>query len=102
METQRYLQEIFTMRIMRIVDHVFLLSDHSIRYYVKRCDIKETTRFDTLAIPDQIFPQLSNFVKKKKRDKNILSGIILFSCNDNHICLLTNDDDNKLQRCISS
>lgn len=88
---------------MRIVDHVFLLSDHSIRYYVRRCDIKETTRFDTLAIPDQIFLQLSNFVKKKKkRDKNILSGIILFSCNDNHICLLTNDDDNKLQRCISS
>lgn len=105
MEIQRYLQEIFTMRIMRIVHHALPLSDHSIRHYVRRCDIRETTRFDTLAIiiPDRIFlVQLSNFVKKKRRDKNILSGIILFSCNDNHIFLLTNDDDNKLQRCISS
>lgn len=70
METQRYLQEIFTMRIMRIVHHVLPLSDYSIRHYVRRCDIRETTRFDTLAIPDRIFlVQLSNFVKKKKEIK---------------------------------
>lgn len=51
METQRYLQKIFTMRIMRIVHHVLLLSDHTNRQYVRRCDIRETMRFDTLAIP---------------------------------------------------
>lgn len=68
METQRYLQKIFTMRIMRIVHHVLPLSGHTNRQYVKRCDIRETMRFDTLAIPDRIFlVQLSNFVKKKKK-----------------------------------
>lgn len=72
METQRYLQKIFTMRIMRIVHHVLLLSDHTNRQYVRRCDIRETMRFDTLAIPNRIFlVQLLNFVKKRKERKNI-------------------------------
>lgn len=67
METQRYLQEIFTMRIMRIVHHVLPLSDHSIRQCVRRCDVRETMRLDTLAIPDGIFlVRLSNFCVKKK------------------------------------
>lgn len=55
METQRYLQKIFTMRIMRIVHYVLLLSDHTIRQYVRQCDIRETMRFDTFAIPDRVF-----------------------------------------------
>lgn len=46
----------------------FLYQVMLIDKYVRRCDIRETMRFDTLT--DRIFlVQLSNFVKKKKKEK---------------------------------